>query len=119
MRDGDDFVVNGSKMFITGGMRADYFTTAVRTGGPGMGGISLLLIEADRKGVARTNLKKQGWWASDTAALYFDDVRVPADEPDRRREPGLHGHHAQLQRRAPRHGGRAPTPTRASASRKP
>jgi acyl-CoA dehydrogenase len=71
------YVVNGSKMFITGGMRADYFTTAVRTGGHGMGGISLLLIESDRKGVARTNLKKQGWWASDTAAIYFDDVRVP------------------------------------------
>jgi acyl-CoA dehydrogenase len=77
-REGDDFVVNGSKMFITGGMRADYFTTAVRTGGPGMGGISLLLIEADRPGLSRTNLKKQGWWASDTAALYFQDVRVPA-----------------------------------------
>jgi len=78
-REGDEFVVNGSKMFITGGMRADYFTTAVRTGGAGMGGISLLLIEADRVGVARTNLKKQGWWASDTAAIYFDDVRVPAE----------------------------------------
>ena len=78
VRDGDDFVVNGSKMFITGGMRADYFTTAVRTGGPGMGGLSLLLIEAARAGVSRTNLKKQGWWASDTAALYFQDVRVPA-----------------------------------------
>ncbi|MEQ1863334.1 MAG: acyl-CoA dehydrogenase family protein [Micropepsaceae bacterium] len=78
VRDGDHFVVNGSKMFITGGMRADYFTTAVRTGGPGMGGISLLLIEADTPGVSRTNLKKQGWWASDTAAIYFQDVRVPA-----------------------------------------
>ena len=78
VRDGGDFVVNGSKMFITGGMRADYFTTAVRTGGPGMGGISLLLIEANTPGVSRTNLKKQGWWASDTAAIYFQDVRVPA-----------------------------------------
>lgn len=77
-RDGDDFVVNGSKMFITGGMHADWFTTAVRTGGQGTGGISLLLIEADRPGVSRTPLKKQGWWASDTAAVYFDDVRVPA-----------------------------------------
>ena len=56
VREGDHFVVNGSKMFITGGMRADYFTTAVRTGGPGMGGISLLLIEADtpRRHRART-----------------------------------------------------------------
>ena len=78
-RDGDHFVVDGSKMFITGGMRADYITTAVRTGGEGLGGISLLLIEADRPGVTRTKLKKQGWWASDTAALYFDNVRVPAE----------------------------------------
>jgi acyl-CoA dehydrogenase len=78
-RDGDHFVVDGSKMFITGGMRADYITTAVRTGGEGFGGISLLLIEADRPGVSRTKLKKQGWWASDTAALYFDSVRVPAE----------------------------------------
>jgi acyl-CoA dehydrogenase len=78
-RDGDHFVVDGSKMFITGGMRADYITTAVRTGGEGFGGISLLLIEADRPGVSRTKLKKQGWWASDTAALYFDSVRVPVE----------------------------------------
>jgi acyl-CoA dehydrogenase len=78
-RDGDHYVVDGSKMFITGGMRADYFTTAVRTGGEGLGGISLLLIEADSPGVTRTKLKKQGWWASDTAALYFDTVRVPAE----------------------------------------
>lgn len=75
--DGDDYLVNGSKMFITGGMRADYYTVAVRTGGEGRSGISLLLIERDRPGFTRTSLKKQGWWASDTAALYFDDVRVP------------------------------------------
>jgi acyl-CoA dehydrogenase len=66
-------------MFITGGMRADYLTTAVRTGGEGLGGISLLLIETDRPGVSRTSLKKQGWWSSDTAAIYFDGVRVPAE----------------------------------------
>ena len=78
-REGDEFVIDGSKMFITGGMRADYFTTAVRTGGEGMGGLSLVLIEADRPGVSRTKLKKQGWWSSDTAALYFDSVRVPAE----------------------------------------
>ncbi|MGK2740769.1 acyl-CoA dehydrogenase family protein [Tepidicaulis sp. LMO-SS28] len=77
VKEGDHYIVNGSKMFITGGIRANYFTTAVRTGGEGMGGISLLLIEADRDGVSRTPLKKQGWWASDTAALYFDDVKVP------------------------------------------
>jgi acyl-CoA dehydrogenase len=50
----------------------------VRTGGPGLKGISLLLIEADTPGFSRTPLKKMGWWASDTAALYFDDCRVPA-----------------------------------------
>lgn len=74
---GDHYLVNGSKMFITGGMRANYFTTAVRTGGEGTKGISLLLIEADMPGFSRTPLKKMGWWASDTAALYFDDVKVP------------------------------------------
>jgi len=76
-RDGDHYVVNGSKMFITSGMRADYYTVAVRTGGGGMGGVSLLLIEKDTPGFTQTPLKKMGWWASDTAALYFDDCRVP------------------------------------------
>ena len=78
-REGDHYVVNGSKMFITSGMRADYYTVAVRTGGPGAGGVSLLLIEREREGFARTKLKKMGWWASDTAQLFFDNVRVPVD----------------------------------------
>jgi acyl-CoA dehydrogenase len=77
-RDGDDYVVNGSKTYITSGMRADYLTTAVRTGGPGIGGISLLLIETDRPGLSRQPLAKMGWHASDTAQIFFDDVRVPA-----------------------------------------
>ena len=76
-RDGDDYIVNGQKIFITSGVRADFYTVAVRTGGEGLGGISLLMIERDRPGFERTKLKKMGWWASDTAALYFDDVRVP------------------------------------------
>ncbi len=76
--EGNEYVVNGSKMFITSGMRADYYSVAVRTGGPGAAGVSLLLIERDRAGLTRTPLKKMGWWASDTAALYFDNVRVPA-----------------------------------------
>jgi len=79
VRNGDHYVVNGSKMFITGGMRADYVTLAVRTGAEGHGGISLLLIEGDMEGFTRTPLKKQGWWSSDTAALYFDDVKVPVE----------------------------------------
>ena len=79
VRIGDHYVVNGSKMFITGGMRADFYTIAVRTGSPGAKGISLLLMERDMAGFTRTPLKKQGWWSSDTAALYFDDVRVPVE----------------------------------------
>ena len=58
-------------------MRADYFTAAVRTGGEGPAGISMLVIPGDLPGVERTKLDKMGWLASDTATLYFDDVRVP------------------------------------------
>jgi acyl-CoA dehydrogenase len=76
--DGDHYLVNGSKTYITGGMNANWFTTAVRTGGEGAGGVSALLIPADLEGVSRTALdKKQGWWCSDTATIYFDNVRVP------------------------------------------
>lgn len=78
--DGDHYVVNGSKTYITGGMRANWVSTAVRTGGKGASGISMLLIPADSEGFSRTALdKKQGWWASDTATLYFDNVRVPVE----------------------------------------
>lgn len=77
VRDGEHYIVNGSKTFITSGMRADYITTAVRTGGEGMGGISLLVIEADMPGFTRSPLQKMGWWSSDTATLYFQDCRVP------------------------------------------
>jgi acyl-CoA dehydrogenase len=79
VRDGEHYVVNGSKTFITGGMRANWVSTAVRTGGEGAGGVSMLLIPTDAEGFSRTPLeRKQGWWASDTATLYFDNVRVPA-----------------------------------------
>ncbi len=76
---GNKYVVNGSKMFITSGMRADYYTVAVRTGGAGMGGISLMLIEKDMPGFTQTPLEKMGWHCSDTAALYFDNVEVPPE----------------------------------------
>ena len=77
-RVGEHFIVNGAKMFITSGLRADFYTVAVRTGGPGRKGISLLLIERGTPGFSQTPLKKMGWWASDTAALHFDNCRVPA-----------------------------------------
>lgn len=79
VRDGDHYVVNGEKVFITSGMRADFITVAVRTDptSKGPSGISALLIEGDSVGLSRTALKKMGWWASDTAHLRFDNVRVP------------------------------------------
>jgi len=78
VRDGDHYIVNGSKTFITSGMRADWITLAVRTGGTGAGGVSLLLVPGDTPGLARAPLKKMGWWCSDTAELHFDQCRVPA-----------------------------------------
>jgi acyl-CoA dehydrogenase len=78
VRDGDAYVVNGSKTFITSGCRADFVTTAVRTGGDGHTGISLLIIERGTPGfTVSKKLKKTGWWASDTAELSFEDCRVP------------------------------------------
>ncbi|MCW2782145.1 MAG: acyl-CoA dehydrogenase domain protein [Marmoricola sp.] len=77
-RDGDTYVVNGAKTFITSGVRADFVTTAVRTGGPGHKGISLLVIDKGTPGFEVTrSLRKMGWHCSDTAELAFTDVRVP------------------------------------------
>ena len=77
-RDADHYVVTGAKTFITSGTRADFVTCAVRTGGPGHRGISLLVIERGTPGFAvASKLKKTGWWASDTAELRFDGCRVP------------------------------------------
>ena len=79
-REGGDWVINGEKVFITSGMRADWITMAVRTGEPGSkgsGGISMLLVPGDVTGLSRSELKKMGWWCSDTAHLRMDSVRVP------------------------------------------
>ncbi len=78
-REGDHYIVDGEKTFITSGMRANVLTVAVRTGGPGAAGVSLLLIEGDTPGLTRTRLDKMGWWASDTATLHFDACRVPVE----------------------------------------
>ena len=78
--EGSHYLVNGSKMYITGGMNANWFTTAVRTGDAGASGVSTLLIPADLPGVSRRLLdRKQGWWCSDTATIYFDNVLVPEE----------------------------------------
>lgn len=79
VQDGDDYLVNGAKTYITSGVRADFVTTAVRTGGDGYGGISLLVIDKGLPGfTVSAPLDKMGWRASDTAELSFADVRVPA-----------------------------------------
>jgi len=80
LREGKHYIVNGEKIFITSGMRADFLTVAVRTNpdNKGAGGISALLVDGDTPGLSRTPLKKMGWWASDTAHLRFDNCRVPA-----------------------------------------
>lgn len=79
VRDGDHYVINGTKTFITSGTRADQVTVAVRTGGAGREGISLIVVEKGTPGftVAR-KLRKLGWWASDTGQLQFENCRVPA-----------------------------------------
>jgi acyl-CoA dehydrogenase len=80
VRDGDHYVVNGSKTYITSAVRADFVVAAVRTGGPGAGGVSLLVIPTDTPGFTVTRkLDKMGWRCSDTAELGFTDVRVPVE----------------------------------------
>ena len=80
VRDGDHYVVNGSKTYITSAVRGDYVVAAVRTGGPGATGISMLVIEKGTPGfeVSR-KLEKMGWRSSDTAELSFTDARVPVE----------------------------------------
>ncbi|HEU4539160.1 MAG TPA: acyl-CoA dehydrogenase family protein, partial [Polyangiaceae bacterium] len=79
-RRGGHYVVNGTKTFITSGCRADLVTCAVRTGGEGHGGVSLLVVERGTPGFSVSRkLEKTGWWASDTAELSFEDCRVPAE----------------------------------------
>lgn len=79
IRDGDDFVINGQKTFITNGQHADLIVVACKTdASAGAKGISLLLVEADRPGFSRgRNLEKVGLKAQDTSELFFNDVRVP------------------------------------------
>lgn len=78
-RDGGDWIIDGEKVFITSGMRADWITVAVRTDqSKGATGISMIVVPGDAKGLSRTKLDKMGWWCSDTAHLRFDGVRVPA-----------------------------------------
>jgi len=73
------WLVNGSKMFITNGVRASFMVTAVRTGGEGHGGVSFLLVDTDQPGVQASKIEKLGWHASDTALIALEDVFVPEE----------------------------------------
>jgi acyl-CoA dehydrogenase len=80
VRDGDHYIVNGAKTFITSGCRADFITTAVRTGGSGFKGLRLLVVDSCTPGVSvAKKIRKMGGHASDPAALGFEDCRVPAE----------------------------------------
>ncbi len=80
IRDGDHYIVNGAKTFITSGCRANFVTTAVRTGGSGYKGVSLLMIDSSTPGFSvAKKIRKMGWNASDTAELSFVDCRVPVE----------------------------------------
>lgn len=77
-RDGDHYVVNGSKLYISNGLLSDLVFVAARTGGEGAKGVSLILVEADSPGFERgRNLDKIGLHGADTSELFFNDVRVP------------------------------------------
>ena len=88
VRDGDAYVVTDAKTFVTSGTRADFVTTAVRTGADGHRGVSLLVIDTTSEGFrVATKLDKTGWLCSDTDELKFDQVRVPADNLVGTKEP--------------------------------
>ena len=77
--DGKFYVLNGEKKFITNGIWGDYFTVAARTGGSGMSGISIFLVEKEMIGVKARRLQMQGSWSSGTSYITFDNVRVPVE----------------------------------------
>jgi len=77
--DGKYYILNGEKKWITNGVFSDFFTVAVRTGGPGMGGISLLLVERTMPGVTTRQMKCTGVWPSGTTYIAFEDVKVPVE----------------------------------------
>jgi acyl-CoA dehydrogenase len=92
VRQGDHYVVNGGKMFITSGARANQLTCAVRTGGEGFKGISLLVIESDTPGYSVSRkLRKMGWWPSDTAQIFFEECQVPVENLLGKEGQGFYG----------------------------
>jgi alkylation response protein AidB-like acyl-CoA dehydrogenase len=89
--DGKHYIVNGEKKWITNGIWSDYFTTAVRTGKPGMNGISVLLIERSAGGVSTRKMDCQGVWSSGTTYITFEDVKVPVENLIGKENQGFKG----------------------------
>lgn len=77
--EGDRYRVNGGKTLISGAMRADFLLTVVRTGGEGIGGLSLLLIDASSDGVSIEPVPGLGWYSASNGSIRFDNVEVPRD----------------------------------------
>lgn len=92
--DGKHYIVNGEKKWITNAIWSDYFTTAVRTGGPGMDGVSLLLIERS-EGVSTRKMDCQGVWSSGTTYITFEDVKVPVGNLIGKENQGFKGKSTQ------------------------
>lgn len=80
VKDGDHYVINGSKTFITNGVYSDYLVVAAKTDPEAKGrGISIFVMDRDTPGISATKLNKLGWRASDTGEIGFDNVRIPAE----------------------------------------
>jgi alkylation response protein AidB-like acyl-CoA dehydrogenase len=80
VKDGDHYVINGSKTFITNGVYSDYLVVAAKTDPEEKGrGISIFLMDRETPGISATKLNKLGWRASDTAEIGFNDVRIPVE----------------------------------------
>lgn len=77
--DGRHYIINGSKKFITGGQCVGYFSTILRTCGPGFKGLSIVVIPANAPGVKVLKLTAAGWWAGNTCLVHFEDVKVPVE----------------------------------------
>jgi acyl-CoA dehydrogenase len=77
-REGDHYIINGSKTFITNGYYGNFVTVACKTDpDAGLAGISLIVVDQGTPGFTTTKLKKMGWKSSDTGELFFDNVKVP------------------------------------------
>ena len=92
--DGKHYIVNGEKKWITNGIWCDYFTTAVRTGGEGAAGVSMLLIEREHGGVSTRRMDCQGVWCSGTTYVTFEDVKVPVENLIGKANQGFKGIHS-------------------------